>query len=66
MSHMIMHFEQRLLTEEDGYAVFYPDDGYMTRIGNLRESREHRDNLIREYPDAFVVRVKIERVDDNG
>lgn len=58
----ILRYEDAFSTETDGYAVFYPNDGYLTDTGSLDSARLHHDNLAHIFPDSYVVRVRIERV----
>lgn len=51
-----------LTTDQDDYAVFYPDDGTLVAGYSLDMAQSMRDNLASLYPDAYVVRVRIERV----
>lgn len=58
----ILRYEDTLHTEEEGYAVFYPNDGLLTQVGSLDSAVVHRDQLIKYFPDAYVVHVEIRKV----
>lgn len=58
----ILRYEDALATETDGYAVFYPNDGYLTDTGSLAAAKSHHENLHHIFPDSYVVRVRIERI----
>lgn len=49
-------------TSDGGYAVFYPNDGFLTRVSDIWSTRTHWENLLHLFPNSYIVRVQIERV----
>lgn len=60
----IVNTAEGLVTDQDSYAVFYPNDGKLV-VGYRypEDAKGMRDNLLHLFPDAYVVRVQIERVE---
>lgn len=55
---------ESLGTDSYGYRVFYPSDGYLSaEHSTLWTAEEYLQGHIDEFPDAYVVRVQIERVE---
>ena len=52
-----------LMANSDGYAVYYPNDGFLGGVYSRDAAEAARVNLLDEFPDAYVVRVLIERVE---
>lgn len=60
----ILKYEDSLSTETNGYAVFYPNDGFLTDVSSLAFARSHYENLRHLFPESYVVHVGITRVVD--
>lgn len=59
----IIETTEGLVTDQDTFAVFYPNDGKLVAgYRRVEEADGMRAGLLDLFPDAYVVRVQIERV----